>query len=77
MALSLIRSKMASTRRNARSYRAAAPAKNDISYDEAGVRRLFELSDLHSVAAQLKNDPKIISSATRMIFCSVPRPLLA
>jgi hypothetical protein len=32
---------------------------NDISYDEAGVRRLFELSDLRSVAAQLKNDPKI------------------
>jgi hypothetical protein len=33
--------------------------RTDISYDEAGVRRLFELSDLHSVAAQLKNDPKI------------------
>ena len=33
--------------------------RNDISYDEAGVRRLFELSDLHSVAAQLKNEPKI------------------
>lgn len=32
---------------------------NDISYDEAGVRRLFELSDLRFVAAQLKNNPKI------------------
>jgi hypothetical protein len=72
MTLAAVRSEAIEDLRGAPNY---ANKRNDISYDEAGVRRLFELSDLHSVAAQLKNDPKISFFSNENDFLSVPRTL--
>lgn len=52
-----------------------AKKRDDITYDEAGVRRLFELSDLHSIADALKDNDRISFFSNRNDFLLRPEDI--